>query len=56
VLPTQARVLGLLAKIEEKYPYKRFYVTDEASYRSNIAGKIWWTPKDFSEARYALTS
>jgi hypothetical protein len=56
VLPTQARVLGLLAKLEDEFPYRRFYVTDEQSYRTNIRGKIWWTPKDFRDATYAIGS
>ena len=47
VLPTQARVLGLLSKIENDYPFRRFYLTDEESYRTNLLGKIWWTPRDF---------
>jgi hypothetical protein len=49
-------VLNLLAKIEDKYPYERFYLTDEESYRKNIIGKIFWTPKDFRDKTYALTS
>jgi hypothetical protein len=55
VLPTKQRVLGLLAKLEDKFPYRRFYVTDEESYKTNFKGKIWWTPKDFREATYAIT-
>jgi hypothetical protein len=54
VLPTEARVLGLLAKIEDKYPFRRFYVTHEQLYQDNIKGKIWWTPKDFRDATYSL--
>jgi len=55
VLPTKARVLGLLVKLEHEFPYRRFYVTDEESYKTNIQGNIWWTPKDFNDATYAIT-
>jgi hypothetical protein len=54
VLPTKARVLGLLSKLEDRFPYRRFYATDEESYRRDILGKIWWTPKDFRTMTYAL--
>jgi hypothetical protein len=54
VLPTKARVLGLLAKIEYDFPYRRFYVTDEESYKTNLKGKIWWTPKDLRDSTYAI--
>jgi hypothetical protein len=54
VLPTKARVLGLLSKIEDRFPYRRFYATDEESYRKNILGKIWWTPKDFRDTTYSI--
>jgi len=54
VLPTKARVLGLLSKLEDSFPYRRFYFTDEESYKKNMLGKIWWTPKDFREATYSL--
>jgi hypothetical protein len=54
VLPTRQRVLNLLAKLEDKFPTRRFYLTDEASYKTNIKGKIWWTPLDFRDATYAI--
>jgi hypothetical protein len=54
ILPTQNRVLNLLAKLEEDFPYRKFYVTDEASYNRDIGGKIWWTPKDFRDKTYSL--
>jgi hypothetical protein len=54
VLPTKERVLRLLAKIEDRLPYRRFYLTDEESYQKNILGKIWWTPRDFREATYSI--
>jgi hypothetical protein len=54
VLPTKQRVLRLLAKLEDSFPYRRFYVTNEESYKTNIKGKIWWTPKDFREATYSI--
>jgi hypothetical protein len=54
ILPTQNRVLNLLGKLEEDFPYRRFYVTDEESYRTNLKGKIWWTPKDFRDRTYSL--
>jgi len=44
-------VLGLLSKLET---YRRFYLTDKESYRKNILGKIWRTPKDFREATYSI--
>jgi hypothetical protein len=47
VLPTEARVLGLLTRIERELPYARFYFTDVANYRASIKGKMWWTPQDF---------
>jgi len=54
VLPTQERVLRLLTKIEDRFPYRRFYFTHEELYRKNISGKIWWTPKDFRDATYSI--
>lgn len=54
VMPTKMRVAHFLAKIEEKFPYRRFWFTDEESYRTNILGKIWWTPRDFRDATYGL--
>ena len=54
VMPTKARVAHFLAKIEERFPYRRFWFTDEESYRTNILGKIWWTPRDFRDATYHL--
>jgi hypothetical protein len=43
-----------LAKIEDRFPLRRFWFTDEESYRANILGKIWWTARDFREATYSL--
>jgi hypothetical protein len=54
VLPTKARVAHLLSKLEDRFPYRRFYFTDEESYRKNVVGHIWWTPRDFREATYSL--
>jgi hypothetical protein len=54
VMPTKSRVAHFLAKIEERFPLRRFWFTDEESYRTNVLGKIWWTPRDFREATYAL--
>jgi hypothetical protein len=36
------------------YPYRRFYATDEEGYKTDVLGKIWWTPKDFRAATYSL--
>jgi len=41
-------------KIEDKYPFRRFCITDEESYRTNINEKIWWTPKDFRDETYSM--
>ncbi len=54
VLPTKQRVLNLLAKIEDDFPSRKFFATYEEKYRTNIAGKIWWTPKDFRDATYSI--
>jgi hypothetical protein len=54
VMPTKARVAHFLAKIEERFPLRRFWFTDEESYRANVLGKIWWTPRDFRDATYSL--
>lgn len=54
VLPTQERVARLLGKLEDEYPYRRFYLTDEASYQRDILGPIYWTPKDFRDMTYGL--
>ena len=54
VLPTQKRVAMLLGKIEDEFPSRKFWFTDEASYRKDILGKIWWTPKDFRDKTYSL--
>jgi hypothetical protein len=54
VMPTTARIAHFLTKIEDRFPYRRFWFTDEESYRKNILGKIWWTPRDFRDRTYAL--
>lgn len=54
VMPTKMRVAHFLAKIEERFPLRRFWFTDEESYRTNVLGKIWWTPRDFRDATYSL--
>ena len=54
VLPTIKRVSTLLGKIDDEFPYRKFWFTDEASYKRDILGKIWWTPKDFREKTYSL--
>jgi hypothetical protein len=54
VMPTKARVAHFLAKIEERFPYRRFWFTDEESYRRDVLGKIWWTPRDFRDATYSI--
>jgi hypothetical protein len=40
VMPTKARVARFLAEIE-RLPYRRFWFTDEESYRATVLGKIW---------------
>jgi hypothetical protein len=54
VLPTQKRVAMLLGKIETEFPYRKFWFTDEASYKAKLLDKIWWTPKDFRTATYSI--
>jgi hypothetical protein len=54
LMPTKLRVANFLAKIEDEFPYRRFWFTDEESYRTNMLGKIWWTARDFREATYSL--
>jgi Replication-relaxation len=54
LMPTRERAKRILEKMETKYPFRRFYVTDEESYTKRIEGKIWWTPKDFRDATYSL--
>lgn len=53
-MPTQLRIANFLAKIEDDLPSTRFWFTDEDSFRKNIMGKIWWTPKDFRERTYSI--
>lgn len=54
VLPTIKRVQMLLGKIEDEFPFRRFWFTDEAAYKRDILGKIWWTPKDFRDRTYSI--
>ncbi len=54
VLPTIKRVQMLLGKVEDEFPVRKFWFTDEASYKRDITGKIWWTPKDYSTRAYSL--
>jgi hypothetical protein len=54
VMPTKSRVYHFLAKIKNRFPFRRFWFTDEESYRANILGEIWWTPRDFKEETYSL--
>ena len=54
ILPTTERILRLLTKVEDRFPYRKFYFTDEQSYRKNILGKVWWTPRDFRDATYSI--
>jgi hypothetical protein len=54
VFPTKERVARILAKLETEYPYRKFWLTDEESFEANMAGKIFWTPKDFRDTTYGL--
>jgi hypothetical protein len=54
VLPTLRRVQLLIGKVKGEFPNRKFWLTDEASYRRDVAGKIWWTPKDFGTRTYSL--
>jgi hypothetical protein len=54
VLPTVKRVQMLIGKIENDFPSRKFWFTDEASYKRDILGKIWWTPKDFRDRTYSI--
>ena len=54
VMPTQLRIQKFFAKVEEELPSSRLWFTDEASYRKDILGKIWWTPKNFRERQYSI--
>jgi hypothetical protein len=54
VLPTEKRVENVLISIEDDLPSSRLWFTDEALYRKDILGKIWWTPKNFRERQYSI--
>lgn len=54
VMPTQLRIQKFFAKVEDELPSSRLWFTDEASYRKDILGKIWWTPKNFRERQYSI--
>jgi hypothetical protein len=54
VFPTKERVVRILSKLENELPYRKFWLTDEESYQTNISGRIFWTPKDFRDATYGL--
>jgi hypothetical protein len=56
VMPTKARVAHFLSMIDERFPPRRFWFTDEESYRANVLGKIWWTPRDFRDESSLLYS
>jgi hypothetical protein len=54
VMPTKPRVAHFLSKIEERFPYRRFWFTDEESYHAKVTGGIWWTPRDFRDTTHSL--
>lgn len=54
ILPTRERVLRLLMKLEDIAPNRKLWFTDEDSYKENIKGKIFWTPKDYRDTTYGL--
>ncbi|HEV3219578.1 MAG TPA: replication-relaxation family protein [Candidatus Acidoferrales bacterium] len=53
-MPTQLRVARFLDKIEDDIKSTQFWFTDEASYKRDILGKIWWTPADFRDRTYSI--
>ena len=55
VLPTGERTLNLLEKTEVEFPYRRFWLTDEAKL-TKILGEIFKTPRDYEKVVYSLLS
>ena len=51
---TDARREGLLAALREKCSHRMFWLTTEAAYRENMAGKIFKTPKDYVGSSYSF--
>jgi hypothetical protein len=49
------RVRMLIAKIETEFPSRKFWLTDSATHKGDILGKIWWTPKDFRDRTYSIS-
>lgn len=47
---TEERRSNLLGALENKYKHRMFWLTTEPLYRADIGGKIFFTPKDHTEA------
>ena len=51
---SDARREGLIAALREKCSHRMFWVTTEASYRSDISGAIFKTPKDDAPVAFSF--
>jgi hypothetical protein len=51
---TEARREGLLKALRAKYNHRMFWLTTEASYRENIGGAIFKTPKDDAPTAFSF--
>ncbi len=56
LLPTEERVARLLSKLEDDKALcaRRFWLTHSAMWKSDLSGKIFWTPKDFRGEAYGF--
>jgi hypothetical protein len=48
------RRMNLLRMLETKYKHRMFWLTTELSYRDDIGGRIFLTPKDYRSDSYSF--
>jgi hypothetical protein len=54
VLRTEERQKNLLKELNKTYNHRTLWLTDERSYKENIGGEIFKTPKDYEKAAYSF--
>ena len=53
---TEERRKNLLKQLSAQFNHRTFWLTDEQSYKENIGGAIFKTPKDYNTAAYSFLS
>ena len=54
VVQNEERRRNLLQRLAEKWPTRAFWITTRKAYQQNIAGAIFFTPRDYRDRAYSL--